>query len=55
MGVLAARHGAGSRKAAGEPSVSLYGKDVMRRNFLLSESTLGIGAPRRTVGPTAAY
>lgn len=34
---LAARHGAGSRKAALKRSMSLYGNDVMRRHFLLSD------------------
>lgn len=34
---LAARHGAGSRKAALKPSMSLYGNDVTRHRFLLSD------------------
>lgn len=42
---LAARHGAGSRKAAPKRSMSIYGNDGMRRHFLLSESECWLTAP----------
>lgn len=42
---LAARHGAGSRKAARKRSMSIYGNDGMRRHFLLSDSECWVAAP----------
>lgn len=43
---LAARHGAGSRKAAQNRTMSLYGNNRMQRHFLLSaRAECGARAP----------
>lgn len=42
---LAARHAAGSRKAAQSRAMSLYGNNRMQRHFLLSRAAPECGAP----------